>query len=96
MSLRWAYSHMISEYCRRNGHADLLRHVSRHHRRLNPPLTSDFAAVGVIVPAEPACRRMVAVSPVPPVRVGELYLGVGGQAEWRRSPWAVRIFAAGR
>lgn len=25
MSLRWAYSHMNSEYCRHNGHADLLR-----------------------------------------------------------------------
>jgi hypothetical protein len=25
MSLRWAYNHMNSEYCRHNGHADLLR-----------------------------------------------------------------------
>jgi hypothetical protein len=25
MSLRWAYAHMISEYSRHNGHADLLR-----------------------------------------------------------------------
>lgn len=25
MSLRWVYSHMNSEYCRHNGHADLLR-----------------------------------------------------------------------
>ena len=25
MSLRWAYSHLISEYSRHNGHADLLR-----------------------------------------------------------------------
>jgi hypothetical protein len=25
MSLRWAYQHMNSEYCRHNGHADLLR-----------------------------------------------------------------------
>ena len=25
MSLRWAYSHMNSEYCRHNGHADMLR-----------------------------------------------------------------------
>jgi hypothetical protein len=25
MSLRWVYSHMNSEYCRHNGHADMLR-----------------------------------------------------------------------
>ncbi|HEX6026389.1 MAG TPA: DinB family protein [Solirubrobacter sp.] len=25
MSLRWAYSHMVSEYSRHNGHADILR-----------------------------------------------------------------------
>ena len=25
MSLRWVYTHMIEEYARHNGHADLLR-----------------------------------------------------------------------
>jgi hypothetical protein len=25
MSLRWVYLHMIEEYARRNGHADLIR-----------------------------------------------------------------------
>jgi hypothetical protein len=25
LSLRWAYAHMIEEYARHNGHADLLR-----------------------------------------------------------------------
>jgi uncharacterized damage-inducible protein DinB len=25
MQLRWAYCHLVSEYCRHNGHADLLR-----------------------------------------------------------------------
>ena len=25
VSLRWVYLHMIAEYARRNGHADLLR-----------------------------------------------------------------------
>jgi hypothetical protein len=30
-SLRWIYSHMIEEYARHNGHADLIREL------VNPP-----------------------------------------------------------
>ena len=71
MSVRWAYLHMIEEYARHNGHADLLRERIDEPPGSRPPRSEGRRQSRLPLRASPPQRRAP---------------GSPGRARWFRSP----------